>query len=199
MKILTVHPYTLVRLGLKQLIEEEQRGVTFGEARTVDQALSEIERRQWDLVIIDRGYLNTALEGLQVLRRSWPLPPFVTIRGPEISTCPGCKVACGYCVPVDGDRKALLKALKGAAPLETCLEHAPYKMRPSSANQRVRLSTREQDVVLALAAGKRPGEIAAEWRLSTKTVSTYKIRAMSKLELRSMADLVRYAIGEHRT
>ena len=51
--------------------------------------------------------------------------------------------------------------------------------------------------MLGYLAGKRPSEMAAELGLSIKTVSTYKHRIFGKLELDSIADLVRYAIN-HR-
>jgi DNA-binding NarL/FixJ family response regulator len=51
--------------------------------------------------------------------------------------------------------------------------------------------------MLALAAGKSPGEIAAELNLSVKTISTYKGRVLDKLGLHSTAELVRYVI-DHR-
>jgi DNA-binding NarL/FixJ family response regulator len=51
--------------------------------------------------------------------------------------------------------------------------------------------------MLALAAGKSPGEIAAELNLSVKTIATYKGRILNKLALHSTADLVHYVI-DHR-
>src|ERR1039458_6591189 len=59
------------------------------------------------------------------------------------------------------------------------------------------LSAQEHRVLLALAAGRRTGEIAAELNLSGKTISTYKRRVLNKLGLQSTADLVRYVI-EHK-
>ena len=56
------------------------------------------------------------------------------------------------------------------------------------------LSAQESKVLLAIAAGKRTGEIATEMKLSHKTVSTYKLRGFHKLGLKSTADLVRYAM-----
>jgi DNA-binding NarL/FixJ family response regulator len=56
------------------------------------------------------------------------------------------------------------------------------------------LSNRERDVLAGCVAGKRMSEIAAELDLSIKTVSTYKRRILNKLQLNSVADLVRHAI-----
>ena len=56
------------------------------------------------------------------------------------------------------------------------------------------LSDREFEVLRHLVGGKSPTEIAEQLHLSVKTVSTHKTRILDKLELRSTADLVRYAL-----
>jgi DNA-binding NarL/FixJ family response regulator len=48
--------------------------------------------------------------------------------------------------------------------------------------------------MLAIAAGKRTSEIAAEFGVSDKTISTYKRRTLNKLGLKTTSDLVRYVI-----
>lgn len=58
----------------------------------------------------------------------------------------------------------------------------------------VDLSEREESVVRLIAWGYSNKEIAARMRLSTKTVETYKARAMEKMNARSRVDLVRYAV-----
>ena len=58
------------------------------------------------------------------------------------------------------------------------------------------LSDREYGVMLSIASGKRPKQIAAELSLSVKTVSTYHSRVLQKLKLDNDAQLIRYAI-EH--
>jgi DNA-binding NarL/FixJ family response regulator len=58
------------------------------------------------------------------------------------------------------------------------------------------LSERERDVLRLLTQGKVVKEIADQLSISNKTVSTYKIRLMEKLNLSNMADLMRYAM-EH--
>jgi DNA-binding NarL/FixJ family response regulator len=56
------------------------------------------------------------------------------------------------------------------------------------------LTEREIDVLQRLALGNSMKEVAAALEISTKTVDTYKIRANRKLNLRTRADIVRYAI-----
>jgi two-component system, NarL family, invasion response regulator UvrY len=56
------------------------------------------------------------------------------------------------------------------------------------------LSTRELEVFLALASGKSSSEIARAMSLSIKTISTYRARILEKMNLRSSAELMQYAI-----
>jgi two-component system, NarL family, invasion response regulator UvrY len=55
-----------------------------------------------------------------------------------------------------------------------------------------RLSDREFEVLRALGSGLMVKEVAAQLRLSAKTVSTYRARVLEKMGLESKADLVRY-------
>jgi two-component system response regulator NreC len=57
------------------------------------------------------------------------------------------------------------------------------------------LTLREEEVIRAIAWGRSNKEIAAELDLSIKTVESYKASATEKLDLRSRADIVRYAVS----
>lgn len=65
---------------------------------------------------------------------------------------------------------------------------------PIDIDQR-KLSTQEELVLRYVALGKAMKEIAADIQLSTKTVETYKYRAIKKLSLRTRSDIVNYAIS----
>ena len=56
------------------------------------------------------------------------------------------------------------------------------------------MSERESEVLRLIAQGHAIKEIAASLNVSARTVETYKERAMEKLELKSRAEIVRYAL-----
>jgi len=58
-----------------------------------------------------------------------------------------------------------------------------------------RLSDREHEIFLLLAGGESVSDIAARLHLSVKTVSTHKTHVLEKLDIESLAELVRYAIA----
>jgi DNA-binding NarL/FixJ family response regulator len=57
-----------------------------------------------------------------------------------------------------------------------------------------RLTAREREVVQLLAEGKTSKEVAVALNLSVKTAETHRTNVMRKLDLHSVADLVRYAV-----
>jgi len=59
------------------------------------------------------------------------------------------------------------------------------------------LSNREFEVFKLLAAGKSLPEISTKLALSTNTISTYKIRLLTKMNLKSIADVTKYALENH--
>jgi DNA-binding NarL/FixJ family response regulator len=106
--------------------------------------------------------------------------------------------AAGY-ISKSAGRTDLLKAVRNVLGGK---KHFDGLIRQGVANEEsgaldANLSAQEHRVLLALAAGRRTGEIAAELNLSGKTISTYKRRVLNKLGLQSTADLVRYVI-EHK-
>jgi two-component system response regulator NreC len=71
-------------------------------------------------------------------------------------------------------------------------------LAPASSDERQSrdfLTLREEEVLRAIAWGRSNKEIATELALSIKTVESYKAAAIEKLDLRSRADIVRYAVS----
>ena len=57
-----------------------------------------------------------------------------------------------------------------------------------------RLSDREYEVMVMIASGKPVSQIADELTLSVKTISTYRARILDKVQMKSNAEITRYAI-----
>jgi DNA-binding NarL/FixJ family response regulator len=56
------------------------------------------------------------------------------------------------------------------------------------------LSDREYQVLRMIGSGKTVSEISTELGLSVKTISTYRARTLEKLQLRTSAELIHYAV-----
>src|SRR4030095_12151080 len=68
---------------------------------------------------------------------------------------------------------------------------------PSSRQKPLALTSREREVLQLLAEGQANKEVATALGISTKTAETHRARIMSKLEVHSMNELVRYALSNH--
>jgi DNA-binding NarL/FixJ family response regulator len=203
LSILIVDDHLLIRLGLKQVLGHEFRDAVFGEAETAEEVLARIKAQPWHLVILDVS-LPDDDDGFSVLREICARRPqaAVLVLGmhPDSQYAARCLQlgAAGYISKSSG-RSDLLKAvgdvLDGKKHFSESVRREARSQR--SAGLHADLSAQEYKVLLALAAGRRTGEVAAELNLSAKTVSTYKRRVLNKLSLESTAGLVRYVI-DHR-
>ena len=200
LSILIVDDHLLIRLGLKQVLGHEFRDVVFGEAETAEEALAQIKVKPWHLVILDVG-LPDDDDGFSVQREICARRPqaAVLVLGmhPDAQYAARCLQlgAAGYISKSSG-RSDLLKAVGDVLDGK---KHFSESVRREARSQRsagfhADLSAQEYKVLLALAAGRRTGEVAAELNVSAKTVSTYKRRVLNKLGLESIAGLVRYVI-----
>jgi DNA-binding NarL/FixJ family response regulator len=201
LRVLIIHPQALVRAGLRQLLSEEHRHVIFAEAINAEEAVTQIARQPWDIAIVDIGTpARNRLHILQETLRRRPGTHVLAIHADGDTRYPVLALQMGAlgCIHKSVSRNNLLKAFKSVAAgkvfLGRSLDHPDYA-QSRTANKHAQLSVREHTVLLALAAGKRTGEIATEWGLSPKSVSTYKRRILDKMGLNSTADLIRYAIG----
>ena len=201
LSILIVDDHLLIRQGLKQILSHEYRDLAFGEAKAAEEALAQIKARPWRLVILDIGLpdkdgffvlqeIRTRRPETAVLMLSMHADTLYAKRSLQLG-------AAGYISKSSG-RSDLLKAVKSVLERkkyfsESIRRHAD---NPRSTALHANLSAQESKVLLAIAAGKRTGEIAAELNLNDKTVSTYKRRVLNKLGLTSTADPVRYVIDQ---
>ncbi len=69
-----------------------------------------------------------------------------------------------------------------------------HLLSPASADDSMSLSSRQREIVKALAEGHSMKQIAATLSVSTRTVAFHKYKVMERLNIRTSAELVRYAI-----
>jgi DNA-binding NarL/FixJ family response regulator len=99
-------------------------------------------------------------------------------------------------VAKDSDPQELVEAVRAAL---AGRRHVPAEVRDTARLEReppahAGLSDREYQVLRMIGAGRTVTEIGAELGLSVKTVSTYRARILEKLQLRTSAELIHYAV-----
>lgn len=89
---------------------------------------------------------------------------------------------------------AIEAAGAGRTHLDPLVSPKPSNRQGSGIFQTAKLSEREAEVLRLVASGHTAKEIASTLQLSQRTLETYKARGMSKLSLRTRADLLRFAV-----
>jgi len=202
-RILIVDDHDAVRRGLRQLLETKPYYPVVAEAADGRTALALARECRPDIAILD--YSIPELNGLDLshaLKRELPRIEILlyTMHDREEIIMNILRAGVRGFVLKSDTEKHLLAALdslsirrsyfSGAisdALLEQFLDSKPHPLASS-------LTHREREVVQQVAEGRINKVIAARLNISIKTVETHRASAMRKLNLKTTADLVRYAV-----
>ncbi len=202
MRILIADDHAVVRQGIKQILADDFKRATFGEARTAQEALTKIWKEKWDVVILDITMPGrSGLEVLKELKTQRPkLPVLVLSMHPEDQFAVRVLKAgaSGYMTKESAPEElvgAIKKVLAGGKHVSAALAEimAAYITIDDKRPAHELLSNREFQVLRLIASGKTVSQIAKEISLSVRTVSTYRTRILEKMALKSNAELTHYA------
>jgi two-component system invasion response regulator UvrY len=204
-KVCVVDDHAVVREGLKRIIAENPGMAVTAEAGDATTAIQVLQKEPCDVVLLDITMPDRS--GLDVLKQlhidSPRLPVLVLSMHSEDQYA--VRVlragAAGYLTKESAPAKlvqAIRKVVRGGKYVSpTLAEKLIYDLnRDSTKPTHEVLSDREYQVLCMIASGKTVTMIAAELNLSVKTVSTYRVRILEKLDMKNNAELTRYAIKE---
>ena len=203
MKVIVADDHALVRRGVKEVIADEFDILMIKEVGTGRGVVNAVQGAEWDIVILDLNFSDiNGLEVLKELRTLRPTLPVVVLSfHPEEQYA--VRVlragASGYVTKATAPEElviAMKKALNGGTYVSSVLAE---QLAVGVLSRRVSvpyegLSDRELEVLRFLGKGQTPSEIAVQLHLSIKTVSTYRTRLLEKLNLKTTAQLIRYAV-----
>ncbi len=208
-RILIADDHEIVRRGLKAIIAGQPDWEVVGEALTGREAVELARRLKPDLAIMDIGMpeLN-GLEATRQILKETPSTEVLILSMQESEQLirelldTGAR---GYVLKSDASRDlvAAVEALRqhksyftnkvSDMVLTGFLRRGSGPAEPEDA-PRLRLTPREREIVQLLAEGKANKEVAQRLNISVKTAETHRARIMAKLNLRSIGELVRYAV-----
>jgi DNA-binding NarL/FixJ family response regulator len=205
-RVLVADDHTIVRTGIRHVLEGEPGFEVVGEASTGSEVLALAGELQPDVVVLDISMPGAS--GLQVAARlrTGSSPPRVLILSMHDnaeyvleSVRAG---AHGYLLKDTAAtelRTAIRAVCRGdsyfSPPVARRLSAAvrgELDAQPAGLDQ---LTGREREVLEGIARGRTNKEIAAELGISFRTVETHRESLMKKLQIRTVAELTRFALG----
>ena len=206
-KLLLVDDHEVVRTGLRMLLEGQTDMKILGEAKNGLEALDLAGKLMPDVVVMDITLQDiSGIEATQRLKELYPDIAVValTIHDDEQYFFEMLKAGASGYVPKRAASEDLITAIRAAYADEVYIYPSlakamvtDYLSRPTietGENTLNGLTPREQQVLELLAQGKSNEEIADTLAISKHTVARHRENLMSKLELHSRSDLVKYAI-----
>ncbi len=206
LKILLIDDHSVVRAGIRQILQEADLSLEIFEAADASSALKLIRQQSWNLVLLDiRLPDRNGVELLKLIKADNPKLPVLIL-----STYPESQYAVrlihggasGY-LSKDADDEEILTAVKTALSGKRYLSHEVADLLASHISSGVQddkidclhetLSDREYQVFLELAVGSGPNVIAEKLNVSAKTITTHRARILQKMGFTNNAEIVLYA------
>jgi two-component system invasion response regulator UvrY len=195
--------HSMIRRGIRDTLAEGAGITVTGEASNYSEVKDLLRTTPCEVLILDLNLPGrSGLEVLESLPASHPhVRALIVSMFAEDQYAIRCLKAgaFGY-LNKAGDPAELIKAVQTVATGKKYITPAVSEMlidnlaSPTSEALHNTLSDRELQTLMKIAAGKRLSDIASELMLSPKTVSVYRARLLSKLNLHNNAELAVYAI-----
>ncbi|WP_337866684.1 response regulator transcription factor [Ignavibacterium sp.] len=203
LKVFIADDHLLIREGLKKILSGEKEFKVVGEAGDPDEIIDFINDNDVDILILDLNMPGRS--GLDVLKHLKRIKPDLKVL--ILSMYPEDQFgertikagASGYITKESASEEllnALKKIAKGGNYISPAFaEKLLFKKKHMPGNKPYELlSDRELQIMILLAKGKTQVEISIELALSSSTINTYRSRILEKLNLKSNAEIIRYAI-----
>lgn len=205
--VLIADDHELVRTGIRRLIEDLGCEVV-GEAATGEQTVDRVRELQPDIAFIDIQMPGIGgLEASQRVRRFVPGCRVVILTAHSEGPLPRALLETGVAgfltkgCTLEEMQEAITRVAAGERYVsqEVAQRLALDAVAGGEVNPFDRLTARELQVALMLVSGETNRDISDALRLSPKTVTTYRQRILARLDVRTLADLLRLAIQYNLT
>jgi DNA-binding NarL/FixJ family response regulator len=207
LRILIVDDHAVVRRGVRALLETQPGWEIAGEATTGREAVELAKRLEPDVVVMDLSLpeLN-GLDATRQILKELPRSEILVLtmhHSEELARDVLQAGARGYVLKSDADQSLI-------AAVESLRQHKPFLTSTvtefvlgdyrrltepdDDGAAAAALTAREREIIQLLAEGNTNKEAASTLGISVKTIEAHRASIMRKLRLRTISDLVRYAI-----
>ena len=202
-RFLIADDHPILRRGLADILSRAFEGAICDEAGNAQEVVSKVQSQDWDLVVLD--VTMPGRSGLDVLRDLKGLRPELPVL--VLSMHPEDQLgkralkagASGYMNKESAPEeliKAVRKVLAGGIYVSPVLAERLARDLNEDSERPLHetLSDREFEVLRLIGSGMTTTQIAEVLHLSMPTVSTYRTRMLEKMNMRTTADLIKYAL-----
>jgi two-component system response regulator NreC len=201
--VLLAEDHTIVRKGLRSLLDGQPGIRVVGEAEDGREALAQVERLKPDIVLMDISMpLLNGIEATRQIRalRAGTRVIVLTVHSHEEYVLQALHAGARGYLPKSAAPDELVAAIRAVSQGEPFLSQslpctaAAECLRKAAPDPYERVTPREREVLQLIAEGHRNREIAELLHISVKTVETHRAHLLEKLGVRSTAELTQYAI-----
>jgi DNA-binding NarL/FixJ family response regulator len=208
LRLLIADDHEIFRGGLRSLLEDEPGWQVVAEASNGREAVAEAEKTHPDVALLDIGM--PVLNGLEAAHEIVRMAPqtkimMLTVHDSEamIHKVLACGArACLFKTDAARDLVNAVKAVQGHSTYFTPKVDEVFLNRCKNNRSRTAagkphagcLTARQLEITQLLAQGRTNKEVAAFLEISVKTAETHRAHLMRRLNCRSAAELVRYAV-----
>jgi DNA-binding NarL/FixJ family response regulator len=202
--VLIAEPSYVLRLGIKSVLAEHSSISITAEVTSKQELLSALAAAQHDIILIELKFFQSVGISAFKYANHASAAPKVLVHSYTDSLNTGIAVlksgGMGYltkhCSP--SELKTAILTLAAGKPYisELLLDELANDIcfRPSNLPH-LKLTSRELQVFKMLVVGMSVSAIAVQLDISSKTISTYKVRIIKKMQLPRISELVQYAIA----
>jgi two-component system response regulator NreC len=206
-RVLLADDHTLMRRGLRLIVEQQPDLSVVGEAEDGRQAVAQTASLHPEVAVLDIGMPN--LNGIEAAKQitggeSGTAVVILSMHSDETYILRALKAgARGYLLK-DSAESDLVRAIRSVADGKSFFSPAVSKVlledyvkklqRTGSEDSYDLLTPREREILQLVAEGKSNKEAASLLNLSVYTVETHRANIMEKLQLKSVPELILYAV-----
>ena len=200
--IILADDHAMLREGIRKIIERIEGVLISGEVNDGLELLELLKKSNPNLVILDISMPNLrGLEAIREIKKTYPKVKILVLtmhKKKEFLRQALQDGADGFLLKEDAGSE-LIRAVQtvrnGGKYLSPLLSSVLTSLAVEEEKTEV-LTMREREVLKLLAEGKRTKEIAAALYISPHTVRRHRSNIMEKLDIKNLADLVKYAISQ---
>jgi two-component system, NarL family, invasion response regulator UvrY len=204
MRLLIIDDHPIMRFGVAQMLLRAWPDAVLDEAATLEEGIARFNAQRPDVVILDLSLPDaTGVEGATRMLRITKGVPILVLSLNSESTYAARLLQMGVAGYLQKDRAgeelftAIERLLQGRRYVTPAMADRLLGLLEGKSPNRLpheALATQEHRVMLLIAAGKTPAEIAELMHLSVKTVGTYRARIFEKTGWKNNTELTKYCV-----